>query len=130
MTDLQFSQLRTAARQRQAARLLNMPSETFFYKCHSCCMSLCDATDHGIMLVAACTSMWLFIGLLAPVSPFYWLAGIVAFITRVSARRIVEYLQGTRLRQRRLRLSSIELGGDSSYRKTATNDATEELAIV
>jgi hypothetical protein len=93
-------------------------------------MTLCDATDQGIMLVVAVMSIWLLIGLVAPVSHRYWLTGVAAFAVRVSARRILEYLQGNRFRLHRLRLSSIELGSDSSYRETPTKESDENQNIV
>ncbi|GKY93379.1 hypothetical protein MPSEU_000305500 [Mayamaea pseudoterrestris] len=125
---MHFMNLRTAARQRQAARLLNMPSEAFLYRYYGYCMTLCDATDRGIMLVAVCLALWLFIGLMARnhVTSFYWMTGIAAFVVRVSARRCYEHVQGKRFRAHRLRLSSIELGSDSSYRATATKEDTSD----
>jgi hypothetical protein len=93
-------------------------------------MTVCDATDQGIMLVAACIALWLLIGLVAPVDTRYWLAGIAAFFIRISFRHVVDYVQGNRFRQHRLRLSSIELSLDSSYRETSTKDCSESDDIV
>jgi hypothetical protein len=86
-------------------------------------MTLCDATDQGIFLVVALIALWLLIGLAAGVKASYWLTGMAVFLVRVSARRVVEYLQGSRFKQHRLRLSSIELGGDLTYRNASTKDS-------
>jgi len=107
-----FMQLRSSARQRRAARLLTMPSESFQYKLHACLVTwCCDATDRGILLVAGCVAAWLLVGWVAGVaSPSYWWGGVALFVVRVSARRVAERVVGLKQRQRR---SSIMNADDS-----------------
>jgi hypothetical protein len=101
--------LRQAARQRRAARLLTMPSETIRYKLHACFLSwCCDATDMGIACTAVCILVWILVGVLASHSTVvssrrYWLAGATLFVIRVTARRLYEAGMGYVAGRRRLR---------------------------
>lgn len=104
-----FLELQAAARQRRAARLLSMQSQSCQYQLHSCLLTwCCDATDRGIVVVAVWLSAWLLIGLAArPMPSTWWWMGIFLFVIRISARRCFEYLQG-RQRKRRQRLSTAD----------------------
>lgn len=86
-----WQSLRHAARQRRAARLLMMPSESLRYKFRACVISwCCDATDMGIALTASCVAAWIFIGLVSQHTMLYWILGLVLFVIRISARRAYE----------------------------------------
>jgi hypothetical protein len=116
-----FLELRTAARQRRAARLLNMPSESWMYKTHACLLtSCCDATDLGILLAAIWLALWMVIGLGAGMGSSWWLIGIFLFFLRVSARRIFEYWRANRRKQRQ-RLSSTDIGALGVFRHITSN---------
>jgi len=108
-----FMELRIQARQRQAARLLTMPSEhDVVYNVRACLLTwCCDATDRGIGLVIVCVLAWLLIGWVAAPSShlpsWWWWMGMLLFLVRVTARRVVEAVCHTakrrRLHQRRQR---------------------------
>ena len=120
-----FLELRTAARQRRAARLLTMPSQSWRYQAHACLItSCCDATDLGIILAAVGLTVWLFVGLAAGMGTSWWLMGFILFFLRVSARRLFEFFQAKR-RKRRQRLSSadMELGGHAVGFRDAVKDS-------
>lgn len=83
-----FVDLRTAARQRRAARLLN---ETVPPAWHCILTWCCDATDRGIALVAVLMLLWLIAGWTNTIKfQGYWGLGILFFTIRVSARRLYE----------------------------------------
>ena len=106
-----FLELRMAARQRRAARLLTMPSESFANQCHACLLTwCCDATDRGILLVAAIMTCWLLVGWVAGMPSSYWYTGILLFGIRVSSRSLYESLHRKR---RRLRSEAVELAATS-----------------
>jgi hypothetical protein len=98
-----FLELRITARQRRAARLLTMPSESFPYKLHACLLTTCcDATDRGILTVVGLMTAWLFLGWAGSMSAAWWWAGILLFVMRVTARRLLEScLDANRKRMRR-----------------------------
>lgn len=98
-----FLELRTTARQRRAARLLTMPSESFPYKLHACLLTTCcDATDRGILTVVAALTVWLFLGWACQLSAGWWVTGLLLFVMRVTARRLLEScLDANRKRMRR-----------------------------
>jgi hypothetical protein len=98
-----FLELRASARQRRAARLLTMPSESFPYKLHACLLTwCCDATDRGIGLVLFGVAAWLLIGLVGSTSPaWWWWMGVLLFVTRVTARRLLESWQDAKRKMRR-----------------------------
>ena len=103
-----FLELQAAARQRRAARLLTMPSQSWQYQMHSCLLTwCCDATDRGIMLVAIWLSLWLLIGIAGKMGSSWWWLGIILFVVRVSARRSFDFLRGKR-KQQRQRLSTAD----------------------
>jgi hypothetical protein len=84
-----FLELRVAARQRRAARLLTMPSESFQYKLHACLLTwCCDATDRGILLVLFGILAWLMIGGLFHLDVYWWTTGVLLIFVRFSARRL------------------------------------------
>jgi hypothetical protein len=87
-----WQSLRQAARQRRAARLLTMPSESMRYKFRACIISwCCDATDMGIALTALCVLMWMLIGFVSSHTTIqYWMLGTAVFVVRISARRCYE----------------------------------------
>ena len=86
-----WRELRQAARQRRAVRLLTMPSESVRYQCQACLISwCCDATDVGIFLTAAWLAVWLIMGCWTHRGTAYWLAGLLLFVLRVTARRCYE----------------------------------------
>jgi hypothetical protein len=122
-------ELRTSARQRRVARMLNTPSESSWrHQIISCTMTwCCDATDRGILLVAVLLSLWILIGVAYYAkSATWWLMGILLFGIRVTARRTAETLINYhRRRHRRQRANnsshfrpvdhgSLELGLSSS----------------
>lgn len=116
-----FVELRTKARQRRAARLLTMPSESFVYRLHACLLTwCCDATDRGILLVMACVIIWLLIGLVTGASARWWTVGVLLLVVRLSARRVVESIRARQQRQQRRRLSleNVELGTGEPWRDT------------
>ena len=84
-----WQSLRQAARQRRAARLLTMPSESVRYKVRACFISwFCDATDIGIAFTASCVLLWILFGVLTHNTGMsYWIVGATLFIVRISARR-------------------------------------------
>jgi hypothetical protein len=98
-----FLELRITARQRRAARLLTMPSESFPYKLHACLLTTCcDATDRGILTVVGLLTAWLFLGWAGSMSAAWWWMGIFLFVMRVTARRLLEScLDANRKRMRR-----------------------------
>jgi hypothetical protein len=98
-----FLELRMTARQRRAARLLTMPSESFPYKLHACLLTTCcDATDRGILTVVGLLTAWLFLGWAGSMSAAWWWAGLLLFVMRVTARRLLEScLDANRKRMRR-----------------------------
>jgi hypothetical protein len=113
-----FVELQVAARQRRAARLLTMPSQSWNYQLHSCLLTwCCDATDRGILVVAAWLTAWILIGLVGRMGSTWWWMGLFLFIFRVSARRVFEYLQGkrTKRRQRLSTVDSVELGNPAVW---------------
>ena len=80
--------LRQAARQRRAARLLSMPSESMRHRCQAGLVSwCCDATDAGIALTAAWLTLWGVGGWMTGLGITYWLAGVLLLVVRVTARR-------------------------------------------
>jgi hypothetical protein len=88
-----WQSLRQAARQRRAARLLMMPSESWRHKFRAGVISwCCDATDMGIALTASGVAVWIFIGLVSrnTVTVRYWILGLTLFVIRISARRCYE----------------------------------------
>jgi hypothetical protein len=88
-----FIELRTNARQRRAARLLTMPSESWRYQLHACLLTwFCDATDAGILLLVSCLMLWILLGIILDVSSKWWTWGILLFIIRITARRMYEIL--------------------------------------
>lgn len=104
-----FLQLRLAARQRRAARLLSLPSES---RCtrqslRACLLTwCCDATDRGILLAAAVMALWILVGISTRQrtrQSWWWYTGIMLFVIRVSARRLYEYA----LKRRRRTYSGI-----------------------
>jgi hypothetical protein len=110
-----WQSLRQAARQRRAARLLMMPSESLRHKLRACVISwCCDATDMGIALTASCVAVWIFIGLVSRrnVTIRYWIGGLTLFVIRISARRGYELCWSlvaanlSHRRQNRIRLGS------------------------
>lgn len=127
-----FLQLQAAASQRRAARLLNMPSQSWRYQLHACLLTwCCDATDRGIALVMVWLTVWLFIGFVGRMGKTWWTTGVLLFIIRVTARRFFEYLQLKRT-QRRQRLSTVELGLSKHARRysdtTTTNNNNNKVA--
>ena len=88
-----WTALRQAARQRRAARLLTMPSESVRYKVTACLASCCcDATDAGIAFTVAWLTVWLVAGWIfaGRLGSGYWMGGLVLFVVRVTARRCYE----------------------------------------
>lgn len=135
-----FMQLRKNARQRRAARLLTMPSESFHYRLHACLLSwCCDATDRGIMLVAGLVAAWLVLGWLLSIrSPTYWWSGIGLFIIRVTARRAFEGITGCNNKARSARRNgghrrsmigadeeNVVMGGGGSHHGVIVGGASE-----
>jgi hypothetical protein len=98
-----FLELRVQARQRRAARLLTMPSESFPYKLHACLLTwCCDATDRGILTVVGLLTAWLLVGWAGNMSAGWWGVGLFLFAMRVTARRLLEScLDANRKRMRR-----------------------------
>lgn len=127
-----WRELRQNARQRRAARLLTMPSESARHRCRACLVSwCCDATDAGIVLTAAWLTLWLVAGLYlvgqeGP-SVGYWVAGLLLFAVRVTARRCYEgccctastasvlSMANARQRRRQRLGSSFQALGDGSH---------------
>jgi hypothetical protein len=103
--------MRHSARQRRAARLLSLPSET--HRAYVCILTVCcDATDIGIAVAAASVLAWIVVGGLAKMGSGYWMLGLTLFVIRISARRcydsaIAWWMNSTAARRvRRLRTSS------------------------
>lgn len=90
---IHFIELRTAARQRRAARLLTMPSESWRYQLHACLLTwFCDETDAGILLLVSCSMLWILLGIILDVSSKWWTWGLMLFIFRITARRMFELI--------------------------------------
>jgi hypothetical protein len=129
-----FLELRAAARQRRAARLLTLPSESAWsYDVLQACFMTwcCDATDRGIALVAVLLFLWLVIGMTAgTMSSTYWWMGVLLFTMRVSARRGYELFVRKRHqhhhhhlggRTHRLSADSMEMSIASSSKKASSS---------
>jgi hypothetical protein len=126
-----IQQLRTAARQRQAARLLNMPSRKYacLYAWHARFMTYCcDATDAGIAVATSLTAVWILVGAMFQLPPAWWLTGTAVLIVRVSARRLVEYVSGRRqFHYQRQHVESIEISmGSDSEREIGASQTTSD----
>lgn len=103
--------MRYSARQRRAARLLSLPSET--HRVYVCILTVCcDATDIGIAVAAVSVILWIVLGGIARMGPTYWWLGLTLFMLRISARRCYNMastwcLNSTAVRRvRRLRTNS------------------------
>ena len=136
---LSFLELRAAARQRTAARLLRMPSESFYFRLQACLMNwFCDATDRGILLAAGLLLIWLGVGIAAnlPGNSNWWRWGLLLFFVRVSARHLYECTarDGQRCsvsmaRRRRQRVRGSDLNaGPSAAAITAAVAASNNLS--
>ena len=105
-----FQSVRQHARQRRAQRLLQQSEQSFRQSAYLCLSDMCDATDRGILLVAACILLW---GLVIWKLPsqkqkIQWtVLGLIMFILRVATRPFLEWFAQHR-RQRRQRLSSVD----------------------
>mmetsp|Transcript_23434 Transcript_23434/g.65182 ORF Transcript_23434/g.65182 Transcript_23434/m.65182 type:complete len:318 (+) Transcript_23434:268-1221(+) len=98
-----FVDLRTAARQRRAARLLNERVPPAWHCILTWC---CDATDRGIALVVICVLLWLTMGWTRTFTfRGYWTLGFLLFAIRVSARTVYEHFIVGGMGMRRFRLS-------------------------
>lgn len=144
-----WQSLRQGARQRRAARLLTMPSESMRYRFRACFLSwCCDATDMGIALTAAGLVIWILVGLLSTSSSStsggtarknysYWLTGLALFLVRISARRLydaaVSFVIGQCRRQQqqrqRGRLNSRQRFG-STDEDAPTSAITTDMGLV
>lgn len=88
-----WNNLRSAARQRRAARLLSMTDQSWYHRMavgflNTCC----DATDTGIAVAAGSLLVWLSVGMLFFLTKrWYWWMGCVLFGLRFSARRVCEW---------------------------------------
>jgi hypothetical protein len=136
-----WQSLRQAARQRRAARLLTMPSESIRYQFRACFISwCCDATDMGIAFTASCVGLWLLFGVLRRpnTSTHYWIIGTTLFLTRISARRlydagrsmILSKLYGRRPQQRqenRGRLGSRQHLSSIDYDHNVNSDSSTTM---
>jgi hypothetical protein len=126
-----FLELRAAARQRRAARLLTLPSESawsydvlqawFMTWC-------CDATDRGIALVAILLFLWLVVGMtVGNMSSTYWWMGILLFTLRISARRSYEMcIRKVHHHGRTHRLSADSMEMSTASMRSSTNKANSE----
>lgn len=88
-----WTTLRQSARQRRAARLLTMPSESIRYKLRASLLStFCDATDVGIVVTAVVLTLWMLLGTTTAMGQYvgYWMSGGILFAIRVTARRCYE----------------------------------------
>lgn len=94
---LAWQELRTAARQRRAARLLNDNTATTAHCLQTWC---CDATDRGIALVAILLLLWIVIGFISSQGSSYWFFGFLLFVIRVTARCSYEYYYSLKSRKR------------------------------
>ena len=113
-----FVELRTAARQRRAARLLN--NSQYTPTSHCILTWCCDATDRGIALVAILILVWLVVGWTTNVFTGYWLLGMILFTIRVSARTTYE----TIMARKRGRSSS---GGGVTLRGSHITSPSQSL---
>jgi hypothetical protein len=114
LTHLQhhWKELRQAAHQRRAARLLSMANpESTVNRATVCFISTCcDATDAGIVVAAVAIFLWIGVGVVLTItSAPYWSIGCVILLVRFTGRRLMEM---TILRRQR-RLS--ELGGEPPH---------------
>jgi hypothetical protein len=126
-----FLELRTCARQRRAARLLTMPSESFHYKLHACLLTwCCDATDRGILLVVGLMTTWLLVGWAGSMSGTWWWAGLLLFVMRVTARRSFESLLDANRKRasRRQRINTSEAAAFELESNAASSPAVATAA--
>lgn len=108
-----WNELRQAAHQRRAARLLSMPNpESTINQATVCFVStFCDATDSGILVAAVGMFLWISIGVLLELKSFrYWGIGTLVVLLRFTGRRFIEMIM---FRRRRL---SEEPGGNSRFK--------------
>lgn len=86
-----WSNLRSAARQRRAARLLSMTDSWHHRMAVGFLNTCCDATDTGIALAAGVVLVWALLGAIVHANGWYWIVGLLLFLIRVSARRIFDW---------------------------------------
>lgn len=118
-----FCDLRKQARQRRAARLLSVPSESFGYQCQHCLVTVCcDATDAGIVLVAVSIVVWILLGWMLALPASWWWMGLSLFVIRVTARRAFERI----VTLKRTHRSGIRGGGGSGRYKAQRHAVSTE----
>lgn len=87
-------EVRMAARQRRAHRLLSMSGthmDSPAQRCRLCFMTHCwDATDRGILLLIVSVFAWLVVGFVLHLGEKWWYAGLILLLVRVMARPIYE----------------------------------------
>ena len=114
-------ELRTAARQRRAARLLNLGQHPRDQYRHCILTWCCDATDRGIAVVAIGVVLWILIGSTHTMFQGYWFLGMVLFVIRVSARRIYESVVNKR-RSRVMRNNNMTMSSMAVASSPATSN--------
>jgi hypothetical protein len=101
--------VRQQARQRRAQLLLQHTERTWEQNWMICLLTYCDATDGGILLVAACMILWmLLLYVQAPHNRGLWIVGGTAFLVRFTTRRVVRWIQNQRQRRRQRQLEQLQ----------------------
>jgi hypothetical protein len=89
-------EVRMAARQRRAHRLLSMSGthmDSPAQRCRLCFMTHCwDATDRGILLLIVSVFAWLVVGFVLHLGERWWYAGLLLLLVRIMARPTYESL--------------------------------------
>jgi hypothetical protein len=93
-------ELRMAARQRRAHRLLSMSGthmDSPAQRCRLCFMTHCwDATDRSILLLIVAVFLWMVLGFVLHPGKDWWYVGIAALVVRLAARPAVEAIGSIR----------------------------------
>jgi len=108
-----FQSVRQQARQRRAQLLLQQTERNWRQSLKICIITNCDATDSGILLVAAAMVFWILFLILVKnptVSRGGMVAGILFFIIRVGTRPAYHFV----IRQLQKRLRHNQQHGESS----------------
>jgi hypothetical protein len=103
-------ELRMAARQRRAHRLLSMSGthmDSPAQQCRLCFMTYCwDATDRSILLLIVAVFAWMVLGFVLRPGKKWWYWGLAVLFVRLAARPLVEALGSSLRRGRPSRSSS------------------------
>jgi len=120
-----FQLVRQQARQRRAQLLLQQTERNWRQSLKICVMTNCDATDSGILLVAATAVFWIMALVLISDSTVRrggTVAGILFFIIRVGTRPLYHFFLRQRLKRQLRHQQLEEIPQTSSGRKMRQSD--------